>query len=421
MFGWILDVPVSLALLLISPWLASLVLVKGRGFGSLQQRIGGWRISLPTRERIWVHAASVGEVRATVGLIDSLARNRPGCEVVFSTMTTGARSLARELYPDVQVYLLPLDLSHFMHRMLARLRPDVLILVELEWWPNLLLACQARSVPVVVVNGRISPRNEGRLRWLGPLTGWMARCPELVCARTRRDADAFQKLGTPAEKIILAGDIKMDAVRPPDPHSIRRDHDRRLGHPGDLFRWIAGCTHPGEEEQVLEVHRRWLEECPGSQLWIGPRHVERSNEVLLLAKRSGFEAVLESQLDGATAQVVVIDTLGRLDGAYRISDAAFVGGSLARQGGHNLLEPVAAGCATCHGPHVDNFLEMQELLQQQGAVTLVDSGDQILPWLREQYSRVDLSESNRDRARQVLEHLGGASDRCVRGLGEVLI
>lgn len=213
----------------------------------------------------------------------------------------------------------------------------------------------------------------------------------------------------------------MDAVRPPDPHSIRRDHDRRLGHPGDLFRWIAGCTHPGEEEQVLEVHRRWLEECPGSQLWIGPRHVERSNEVLLLAKRSGFEAVLESQLDGATAQVVVIDTLGRLDGAYRISDAAFVGGSLARQGGHNLLEPVAAGCATCHGPHVDNFLEMQELLQQQGAVTLVDSGDQILPWLREQYSRVDLSESNRDRARQVLEHLGGASDRCVRGLGEVLI
>lgn len=419
--GFLLDLPMLLAWVILSPWVLFLVVVRGRSIGSLQERLGKWRISLPTRERIWIHAASVGEVRAAVSLVDTLRRSRPGSEMVISTMTTGARDLARDLFGDHQVHLLPLDFSPFVHAVLKRLRPDVLILIELEWWPNLLLACRSRSIPVVVVNGRITTKGLGRLRLLGPLSTWMASCPEMVCARSDDDASRFLQLGVAPERIRIAGDIKLDSLRGPDPVSRRLEFDRSCGFPVDLFRWCAGCTHPGEEEVLLAAHVKLLDIWPGSQLWIGPRHVERATEVLALVRRYRLEGALESSQGAAASQVVVIDRLGRLEGAYRISDAAFVGGSLVAKGGHNLIEPVAAGCFTCHGPHVDNFHEMKTLLQRHDAVQEVADENDLLRLLSLWASEGPSRQQRHERVRELLDELGGATERCTEQLAEVLI
>jgi|APSaa5957512493_1039668.scaffolds.fasta_scaffold00068_10 3-deoxy-D-manno-octulosonic-acid transferase len=418
--GFLFDLPMSLAYLLLTPWLIHLVLIRGRAFGSILQRLGSWSISLPVRERIWIHAASVGEVRAAVPLIRSLQESRPGSEIVISTMTTGASDLARKMNPGVQVHLLPLELSPCIHKMLSRLRPDILVLVELEWWPNLLLACHSRSIPVVVVNGRVSEKGVKRLSWLGPLASWMARLPLRVCARSEVDAERFLQLGTAPERIQVAGDLKLDSLRGPDPLQHRRELEQARGYPENQFRWTAGCTHPGEEEQVLEAHAVLLEKFPGSQLMLGPRHVERAATVLELVRRAGLTGALESSRAGSSASVIVIDRLGQLEEAYRISDGAFVGGSLVPRGGHNLLEPVAAGCLTCHGPSMSNFTDMKALLAQQPSVLEVEDGGQLTQLVCRWAARPDAEQGQRQQALQLIEKLGGAAGRCSDLLSEVL-
>ncbi|MAW78311.1 MAG: hypothetical protein CMJ95_13155 [Planctomycetes bacterium] len=419
-FGLLLDLPMLLVGLLLSPWLLHLVFIQGRSFGSIFERLGWWSISLPVRERIWIHAASVGEVRAAIPLIDALRRNRPGAEFVVSTMTTGARDLARHSIADVQVRLLPFDFSFFMHALLLQLRPDLLVLVELELWPNLLLACRSRSVPVVVVNGRISRSGAKKLSLLGPLTKWMMKVPAQVCARGEQDAERFLALGASAEKIRITGELKHDALEGPSPLSRREQHDHSIGFGQNEFRWVAGCTHPGEEELVLKAHRSLLDAKPASQLLLAPRHVERAASLLQLSRRLGFEAVLQSTSGGDCSSVVIIDRIGELDGAYRISDAAFVGGSLVPHGGHNLLEPVAAGCATCHGPFIDNFTDLAQILEDADAIEGLANADQLGPLLDRWVADQELRRRSRQKGMVVVGQLGGAADRCAGHLAQIL-
>ncbi|MGE4619701.1 MAG: glycosyltransferase N-terminal domain-containing protein [Planctomycetota bacterium] len=421
LLGFLLDIPMILAFFLLSPWLLQLVFFRRRSVGSILQRFGFWSISLPTRERIWIHAASVGEVRAAMPLIDSLRSSRPGAEVVLSTMTTGARDLAEELLENEQVRLFPFDLSPCVHGVLAKLQPDMVVLIELEMWPNFLLACQARSIPVVIVNGRISRAGFRKFGYLGFLGRWMMQVPKQVCARGEEDAERFLALGVAPQRIRVTGELKHDALEEPAPLRCRREHDRAVDFSTDGFRWVAGCTHPGEEEQVFSAHRFLLNSGLESQLLVAPRHVERAESVLELARQQGFDAVLESQSNGLASTVIVIDRIGRLDAAYRISDAAFVGGSLVSRGGHNLLEPVVAGCATGHGPSVENFVEMVEILAKEEALKEVSDGLDLGCWLQKLAADQDLRHRSRATATRILRQIGGAASRNTQILKEILI
>ncbi|MEE2883433.1 MAG: glycosyltransferase N-terminal domain-containing protein [Planctomycetota bacterium] len=418
--GLLLDLPMMFFFLLLTPWLFLLVFIRGRSVGSMAQRAGFWSISLPTRERIWIHAASVGEVRAAIPLVDSICRSRSGAEIVISTMTTGARDLAENLFNDHQVRLFPFDLSPCVHGVLSKLRPAVVVLVELELWPNLLLACRSRSIPVVIVNGRISDKGAKRLSLLGPLTTWMMQVPVQVCARGEEDAERFLALGAVVERIRITGDLKHDAIQGPAAPRWRDQHDHSVGFGEGEFRWVAGCTHAGEEEQVLAAHRSLLDDRPGSQLLLAPRHVERAGSIVQMARQYGFEVVLQSLSEGNCCSVVVIDRIGELDAAYRISDAAFVGGSLVPHGGHNLLEPVAAGCATCHGPSMENFTELVAILRKADAIEELVSGDQLGPLLKRWAEDQKLGQRSRQNGIRILEQLGGASDRCAGLLDQIL-
>ncbi len=407
----LLDVFIMLPLfVLVSPWILYKVLVEGRGIGDFRDRIGLWQISLPVRPRIWIHAASVGEVRAAKPLIAELRRVHPGKEFVLTTMTTGARELANKIVPDVEVRLLPIDLGHFMFTMIRKMRPSLLILIELEYWPQMLLACKAYSIPVTVVNGRISDSGLRRWQRWQPLLGWMTRIPELVLSRSEEDADRFITIGTPADRVRVGGNLKYD---PSD--QIVAANRKTLVEP---FTWIAGCTHPGEEAVAIDVHRELLVEFPGSRCILAPRHIERCEEVRHQVDRAGFSSEMWSRSMGRFngADILIIDQLGTLAEAYSIAEAAFVGGSLIDRGGHNFLEPVLAGCFTCHGPHIDNFRDMAQSLQAWKVVESVADAGELTQWLLQRASSREEANERQFVIQKVQKGLGGISHRCVTAL-----
>ena len=405
----LLDVLMIPLLLIALPWLLFKIVIEGRGFGSLRDRIGRAYISRPSRPRILIHAASVGEVRMTVPLLRELRDKHPGKEFIVTTMTTGAYDLAQRILPECQVQLLPLDLGVFMNSFLSRIQPTAVILVELEYWPQFLLACKARSIPVLVVNGRISDRGLKRWQKWNWLLGWMTRIPSRVLARSEEDADRFVQIGTPAERVRITGNLKYDMAKP---EVSRRGSSSNRG-----FTWMAGCTHPGEEDVVLSVHRELLQEFPDIHLIIAPRHIERSETVRKQVSASGWGPIFSSGSNVAKGdEVVIVDQLGVLDEFYEQSDAAFVGGSLVQRGGHNLLEPVLSGCFTCHGPHVQNFRDMATPLAEMGAVREVQDRQELLMWLQKRIQCRSEGPLSQGLISRVRENLGGAAKRTVKDL-----
>lgn len=369
--GLVLDLLFLPLLVLLTPAILFLIVVRRRGFGSLGERLGGWRLSSPQRERIWVHCVSVGELQAVGPLLDALLGKRPGAEFVLSVTTTTARDVARVRYPDIPTFLYPVDLSLCVRRVLSRVRPSLIVLVELEVWPQLVLEATGRGVPVVVVNGRISDRGGRRLALLGPLARAVFSRLTEVHARDAECAERFRNLGAPPDRVFAIGNLKFDRAMVEDPARARRELDRRGGYEPAAPRWIAGCTHAGEEEIVLAAHASLRRTVTGLTLVVAPRHVERAEAVLALARERGFSVAAESALAGDAPEVVVVDRTGGLVELYAAADVAFVGGSLIDRGGHNILEPVLAGTPALHGPSMTNFREQVALLSAGDAAETV--------------------------------------------------
>jgi 3-deoxy-D-manno-octulosonic-acid transferase len=371
--GFLIDLLWLPAGLLLLPFIAILVLVRRRGVGSLGERLGGWRIAPPGAgaKRIWVHCVSVGELQAAGPLLEELARARPRAERVLSVTTTTALEVARARYPGIPTFLYPLDLSLVVRRVLRRVRPDAIVLIELEVWPQLVLECASHAIPVIIANGRISDRGARRLGAVRALVRPVFRRIAEVHARDAVCAERFVAAGVPRERVLELGNLKLDRAPLPDPAAIRRRYEAAFGYPADALRWVAGCTHPGEEEIVLAAHRELRERRPDLSLLIAPRHIERAGAVEALVRSFGFTSGRESAPRPDAPEVVLLDRTGALAELYAAGDAAFVGGSLVAHGGHNVLEPVLAGTATLTGPHTGNFRDLVAPLAAAGGVEIV--------------------------------------------------
>jgi 3-deoxy-D-manno-octulosonic-acid transferase len=327
----------------------------------------GWRERLgagPVAEGgIWLHAASVGEVTASAKLVGTLrARGHP---ITLSTTSTTGRALCAQLHPGVAHRLAPLDHPWCVDAALDRARPHAVVFVETELWPVWIAACERRAVPVLVVSGRISDRSLSRYRWVSP---WLASALgrlRAIGARTEQDAERFIELGAPPERVAVTGDLKLD---PADaPRALAAELAAWLG---DAPLVVAGSTHAGEEQALLDAQVAWERAGRRAVLVLAPRHPQRAAEVAALARRSGRRVVLRSEPHGgalAGGDVGVLDTLGELPALYTRAAVAFVGGTLASVGGHNVLEPAAAGTPAVYGPHVANVRHAVELLESVGA------------------------------------------------------
>jgi 3-deoxy-D-manno-octulosonic-acid transferase len=290
---------------------------------------------------------------------------------------TGARVVRERFAGAVRHRYFPLDFPGVARRAIASIEPAFFVCLETELWPNVLRALAARGVPTMIANGRLSDRSFSRYRLVrGAMRRVLANI-NVLAMQSDEDARRAIALGASPERVVVTGNLKHEPL--PDPAGAADLWRRLLGlAPGQPV-WIAGSTHRGEDEAVLEAHRRARAEQPGLVLVLAPRHPERVGEVMSLATRTGFAAVRRSDLPArrsAVAPVIVLDTVGELAQLYGIAELVFVGGSLMPLGGHNMLEPALRGKPVLFGPYTTNFREAAAILTAGGGGQVVrDAGE----------------------------------------------
>jgi 3-deoxy-D-manno-octulosonic-acid transferase len=359
---------VTLAALALGYGPAALVRRIARGVPlNLRARLGLLRAADAIAPAGWIHAVSVGEAIAAAPLVAGLRRLYPALPLVMTTTTeTGARVVRDRYAHDVTHRYFPLDLPGAVRRVVDRIDPQFLIVMETELWPNLLIDLARRDVPVMIANGRLSDRSFPRYRLARRFLAPVLESITVYAMQSDEDARRAIALGAPAERVFVTGNLKADAM--PDAGRATELWHRLLGlSPGQRV-WIAGSTHAGEDAAVLAAHRALIATRPDLALVLAPRHPERVRDVLALARGQGFAVVRRSELPRArgTGAVIVLDTVGELAQLYAVADVVFVGGSLVPAGGHNMLEPALRRKPVLFGPHTENFREAASALTQSG-------------------------------------------------------
>lgn len=380
------------------------------------ERFGwGGRTAAPC---LWLHAVSLGEVAAAAELVRALRGRHPGVPFVLTTATPTGRARARALFgADIDVRYLPYDTPGAVARFLDRVRPRVAVILETELWPNLVRGCVRRAVPVIFASARLTPRSVDRYRRLGNLFRDTLAAATLIAAQTREDAERFIAVGADPARTRVIGNVKFDQ-RPGD--SVRsKGLELRERYLGARPVWVAGSTHSGEEEQVLAAHVEARLDVPDLLLLLVPRHPQRFEAVAALLGRLGIRYGRRSDLErvGADLEVLLVDSVGELTAFYAAADVAFVGGSLAPVGGHNLLEPAVLGVPVITGPHTENARDIaRPLIDLGGAIEVGDSRSlaaALRRLLKDPAARAEAVRSARefvDAHRGAVERLAGLID-----------
>ena len=367
-------------LLVSSPWWLWRMAATHRYREGLAGRLGcvpsGLAALRGSRPLLWIHAVSVGEVLSASRLVKTLDAALPSYLIVVSTTTRTGQALARERFGAERVFYCPLDLPWAVRAYCRALDPLLLVLVETEFWPNLLSACFRRRIPVAVVNARVSDRSWPRYRLLRGLWRPFLRRIEVVLAQSELDAGRLQALGCLPQRVSVAGNLKFDVRIAEETPAARLLRDLAP----NLRLVVAGSTLQGEEAALLEAWPRLLQADPQLAMVLAPRNPERFAAVASLLADSGFPWLRRSEWNGqqetayaplVPGQIVLLDTIGELASIYSLAAVAFVGGSLVPAGGHNLLEPAQFGAPIIAGPHDANFRAIAEALHAANALRVV--------------------------------------------------
>jgi 3-deoxy-D-manno-octulosonic-acid transferase len=397
-------------------------LFKGKFHRGFLARLGLLPKDLNLARPIWIHAVSLGEAISIRLLVEDLRRIYPAKKFVISTVTTTGNKIAKGLVKagDLATYL-PLDFSFIVASVIKRINPGIFIIAETEIWPNLISRLYKNNIPVVIVNGRISDgsfKGYSRAKFLlKPILDKIS----LFCVQSESDAERLKSLGAQADKIKVTGNMKFDQLV-----SVKLENYReKLGFaPGDKF-FVAGSTHPGEDEIILKAYKELLNKIPNLKLLIAPRHPERAGEVDKIATKNGFEALKVSQLNRQTGKpanrqtVFILDTVGELVKVYAAADIVFVGGSLIKKGGQNLLEPAACGKPVIFGPHMFNFRDITGQFLKNNAAIMVKSEADLVFIIEELLRNNPKSVQLVNNAKAVIAKNQGATARNIEAIGRV--
>ncbi len=382
-------------------------------FSRWRERFGYFAASGLDRP-ILVHAVSVGEFNAAVPLIEALMKRYAERPFVITTITPTGSDRVRAQFGDrvFHVYL-PYDLPTAVRRFLDRIQPSFAVVMETEIWPNLFIACRQRGIPIVLANARLSQRSLLRYRPVASLARRALRCCSFVAAQSQTDATRLLSLGADPERLSVAGNLKFE-LAVPDTLPAQRDALRKLWG-AERPVWIAASTHEGEDEPVLRAHLKLLRTQPGALLLIAPRHPERFRAVLALSQQLGLTCRVRTQhgQPQADTQCFVIDTMGELLCYFGASDVAFVAGSFAAIGGHNVLEPAVVGRPVIVGPHTFNFSEVTEAMIAAGAAIRVGDSAELASTLERLLGDPDTRASMGRAALALVDRERGAVDRTM--------
>ena len=374
---------------------------------------------------LWFHAASVGEVQGVRPIIASLHQCLPELPIVLSAFTPAGKQMAQRIVPEAAlVFVLPLDLPWLMRRLMRRLRPRALLVQETELWPNLFRAAARQHVPVVLVNGRLSPRAFRHYQWGRTLMRRVLADVTLFLVQSREGAQRFQQLGADGKCLRVVGNTNIDrallaAAQPTAPHALTAlVTGRRL--------LVAGSTHAGEETVLLSIYRRLQAHYPDLLLVLAPRHLERVETVVRQVQARHCRAIRRSQCESlrtedlAGATVIVLDTMGELATLYSLCTVAFIGGSLVPIGGHNVLEPAVFAKPLFFGPYMDHFPELAALLQQAGGAIQVRGAEELYERLAYCLAHPEAARAMGQHALQALAANRGALERTTQAVAALL-
>jgi 3-deoxy-D-manno-octulosonic-acid transferase len=370
---------------------------------------------------IWIHAVSVGEVLAARPLVDALRARRPGHRVFVSTTTVTGNAIARESVRDVDgIFFAPFDFKRPVTRVLDRVQPALLVLMETEIWPNLIHLARKRGARIAIVNGRISPRSFPRYRLARPVLRHVLAEIDAFLVQGEAHHARLVAMGAPADRVRVVGNLKYDALLVPEtPPALRR----ALGQDGAAPLWVAGSTVAGEEEAVLQAFAAVRRVHADARLILAPRHPERFAAVAALVDGTGFACERRTALGDAGwrgGDVLVLDTIGELAQVYPLATVVFVGGSLANAGGHNVLEPAVAGKAIVVGPHMQNFREIADAFLAGDALVQVPDADGLTAAVTRLFADPAAREGYGARAREIIGRNRGALARTVDALEALL-
>jgi 3-deoxy-D-manno-octulosonic-acid transferase len=418
------DIAYGLGVAVAAPYWAVKPTARRKVLTAFSQRMGHVSPRDGAGPAVLIHAVSLGEINATAALVKLLKQSRPDLHVIVSTTTQTGYDRGRQLYGAegaVTLVGFPLDFTAAIRRLLDALRPSLVVLMELELWPNFLRQCERRKIPVLLVNGRMTPTAFKRYRWGKPIIASMLRRLVNICAQDKTYAQRFEQLGAPRDRIYVTGTMKFDTAEVAD----RVAGDEQLAievglKPGQEPILVCGSTGPGEEPIILDTYRRLLRQFPSLRLVIVPRKPERFDEVAARIRHAGFPLLRRSSgpASSAAQPVILGDTMGELRKFYSLASVVFVGRTLVdlgpRQHGSDMIEPAALAKPIIIGLWTHNFAEAMRKLRDADAIREVTDGQAlektVAQWLADPAQAAAVGQ----RAQVVVQQNQGATDKHAR-------
>jgi len=408
-----------LATIVLSPYMLFKLATVPKYRGGISQKLGRVRKGvvrvLGGTRPIWVHAVSVGEVMAAHPLIRELKKKYPGRKLILSTVTVTGNLTAKQRVPEADaVFYFPFDYPWIVRRVIQRIYPAIVLVAETELWPNFFRELERQGIPSALINGRISPRSYGNYLKFKRLFTEVFKSVTLFCMQSDGDAARIRDIGAPPDRVIVTGNLKFD-------QKISTTQQRPVSIAAGRRVITAGSTHRGEEAILLEIFSRLRKKYPDLVLIIAPRHPERFDEVCGLITNAGYECQRRTRLKGPVRDVVLLDTIGELRAFYSACDIAFVGGSLVKVGGHNLLEPAAMKKPVIFSRYMFNFKEISEALIQAGGGLMVKDKEELYIKLDNLLFDKQLSTAMGEKAFKVIAANSGATVRTIDAVHRLII
>ncbi len=404
--------------LLLSPFILFKLVTVPKYRGGISQKLGRIRKSvrkvIQGTRPIWIHAVSVGEVMAAHPLIRELKKKYPDRKLILSTVTVTGNHTAHQRVPEADaVFFFPFDFPWIVRRVIHGINPAVVLVAETELWPNFFRELKRANIPSAVINGRISPHSFRNYIKFKTFFSQVFSNVTMFCMQSADDAERIKDIGAPLGKVTVTGNLKFDQKIPASqPIPVQMPKGSKV--------ITAGSTHRGEEAALLETFRRLREKFPDLILIVAPRHPERFDEVAGLISKAGYDCQRRTRLKGTIKDVLLLDTIGELRTFYGVCDIAFVGGSLVKVGGHNLLEPAAMKKPVIFSRYMFNFKEISEALISAGGGILVRDKEELYVQAYKLLSDNNYAKQIGAKAFAVIESNSGATKRTIDAVSKLI-